>query len=151
MAAAIKHPVKSSERETARQVSQLIARLHRCGGRLKLVVETPEAVQQEVAIDAGLVNVLQSLADLVQGAEEVSMFGDDPELSPEQASEFLGVSRPTVVRRIKCGDLKARMVGAHHRIAMSDLLSFREQEAQRETALAEFSDLTDELVAKHER
>lgn len=54
-----------------------------------------------------------------------------------------------VVQRIKCGDLKARMVGAHHRIKMSEVLAFGAREAERDAALAEFSELTDEMAMKH--
>ena len=76
------------------------------------------------------------------------MFSDDPEISPETASGILGMSRPMVVQRIKCGDLKASMVGAHHRIKMSDIVAFRKREAERETAMAEFSELTDEMASR---
>jgi len=54
-----------------------------------------------------------------------------------------------VVRRIKLGDLAARKVGSHHRIKISELLAFKLREAEREAALAEFGETTDELAMKH--
>lgn len=73
----------------------------------------------------------------------------DPTLSLERASEILGIPRRITVRRIQCGDLKARMVGTRCLIEMSDLVAFREQETEREAAIAEFSELTDEMAAKY--
>jgi excisionase family DNA binding protein len=55
-------------------------------------------------------------------------------VTPEQASDLLGISRPTVVQRIKRGELKAHMVGAHHRILMSSLIAFRRREIERAAA-----------------
>ena len=146
-----KHVVASgsAERNSARWVSQVLALLSRSGGRLKLTYEPESGPPQEGYVDRRFALAIQELGELVQAADEISMFANDPEVSPEQASEVLGMSRPMVVQRIKCGDLQARMVGAHHRIKMSDLVAFRDQEAEREAALAEFSDLTDEMAAKH--
>jgi excisionase family DNA binding protein len=147
--ALIKHVVAADERDSAKWVSELLARLDQIGGELKLVVKPRNGVTQEISVDKNLAEAFRRLSNLIQTSEQVSMFSDDPEVSPEQASDVLGISRPMVVQRIKCGDLKARRVGAHHRIRMSDILAFRERESEREAAMAEFSELTDEMTAKY--
>lgn len=150
VAAAVKtHVVVQGERISAKGVSDLLARLVSVGGQVKLVVEPQGEAPQMVSINESLAEAFGQLSALIQAGGEVSMFVDDPELSPEDASDLLGISRPMVVQRIKCGDLKARMVGAHHRIKMSDLLVFRERETERDAALAEFSEITDEMALRH--
>lgn len=144
-----KHVVDDRERTSAKGVFEALARLIARGGRLQLVVEPRGEEAHAIAVGKGLAEAFRDLSSLIQTGGEVSMFVDDPELSPEEASDVLGMSRPMVVQRIKCGDLKARMVGAHHRIKMSELLAFRTREADREVALAEFGELTDELAMKH--
>jgi excisionase family DNA binding protein len=144
----VKHKVAEEERASAGWVSELLAKLREGGGRVKLVVEPALGLPQEVVVDRRLAEAIRELSDLIHTGGEVSLFGDDPEISPEQASELLGISRPLVVQRIKQGDLRARMVGTHHRIRVSDLLAFRAREADREAAMAEFSELTDAMAAK---
>jgi excisionase family DNA binding protein len=139
----------ADERVSAKQVSDLLARFNSLGGQVRLVIEPEGEAPQTVTVDKSLAEAFRQLSALVQTGDKVSMFVDDKELSPEDASDLLGFSRPMVVQRIKCGDLKARMVGTHHRIKMSDLLVFREREAEREAALAEFSHLTDAMALKH--
>jgi excisionase family DNA binding protein len=144
-----KHVVVGDERVSAKGVSDLLARLGSRGGQVKLVVELQGQAPRSVAVNKSLAEAFRQLSALIQTGDKVSMFVDDPELSPEEASDLLGISRPMVVQRIKCGDLNARMVGAHHRIKMSDLLAFRERAAEREAALSEFSRLTDDMALKH--
>ena len=145
----MRHAVADGERDAAKSVSDLIVLFSRIGGSLKLVVESQDGSPRETLVGQGLAQAFLQLSDLIQSGREVSMFSDDPEISPEMASDLLGISRPMVVQRIKCGDLNARMVGAHHRIKMSDILAFRAKEAEREAAMAEFSELTDEMASRH--
>jgi excisionase family DNA binding protein len=129
------HVVAPEERSSAKGVLDLLAQASGAGfGEIKLVFENAFGRKSAVVMPDGLVDVIKDLAGLIEGSRQVSLFADDPEVTPEQASDLLGISRPTVVQRIKRGDLKARMVGAHHRIRMSDLIAFRRREMEKETA-----------------
>tara|TARA_B100000378_G_scaffold271109_1_gene261217 strand:+ start:829 stop:1266 length:438 start_codon:yes stop_codon:yes gene_type:complete len=46
------------------------------------------------------------------------------EVSTTVAADHLGVSRPTVMKMIREGRLKAHLVGTHHRVKWSDLEEF---------------------------
>jgi excisionase family DNA binding protein len=56
------------------------------------------------------------------------------ELTTSQAAAVLGVSRPTVVRLIDAGKLRARRVGSHRRLALSDVIAYREASSERRHA-----------------
>ena len=54
------------------------------------------------------------------------------------AAVVLGVSRPTVVRMVEAGKLPARTVRTHRRLALGEVLAYREASAtKRRTALDE--------------
>lgn len=44
-------------------------------------------------------------------------------LTTQQAADLLGVSRPTVVRLIKSGELAAERIGNRHRLVLDDALA----------------------------
>lgn len=46
-------------------------------------------------------------------------------LTTQQAADLLGVSRPTVVRLIKSGELAAERIGNRHRLVLDDVLAGR--------------------------
>lgn len=131
------HVVAPEERSLAKGLLDLLAKAGGGGvSQVKVVVESALGRNSAVVVPDALVDVIKDLAGLLEGSRQVSLFGDDPEVTPEQASDLLGISRPTVVQRIKQGGLNARMVGAHHRIRMSDLIAFRQREMEK--AEAEF-------------
>ena len=55
------------------------------------------------------------------------MLAEDQELSPADASEILGISRPLVVHRMDIGDLPFRYVGKHRRASLKDVLALKAQ------------------------
>lgn len=129
------HIVAPEERTSAKGILRLLAEASGAHvGEIKLVFETASGRRAAVAVPHGLVDAIRDLAGLMEAGRRVNLFADDPEVTPEEASELLGLSRPTVVQRIKRGDLKARMVGTHHRIRMSDLIAFQRQEMEKAAA-----------------
>ena len=80
-----------------------------------------------------------ALGRLLQG-ERVAVLAEDQELSPNDAAEILGISRPLVVHRMDVGDLSFRFVGKHRRTKLKDVLALKtKMDAQRKAmeALAE--------------
>ncbi|SJM61129.1 possible excisionase [Gulosibacter sp. 10] len=68
------------------------------------------------------------------------------ELTTSLASAILGVSRPTLMKRIEAGEIPAHKVGSHTRINRDDLMRYRRsQEARRQAAIEGFLDIDDDL------
>lgn len=68
------------------------------------------------------------------------------ELTTQQAADFLGVSRPFVIKEIEEGRLPARKVGTHRRVLFRDLLDYRRQlDEKAERAMDRFAELDQEL------
>ncbi|MDN5757011.1 MAG: helix-turn-helix domain-containing protein [Tomitella sp.] len=74
------------------------------------------------------------------------MTPQEPQLTTQQVADLLGVSRPTVVRLIESGELRAERNGVRRRVLLGDALAYRERRRQRQYAMltATAVDLDDE-------
>jgi excisionase family DNA binding protein len=75
---------------------------------------------EQSALSILLQQVLQATA---RGAD-IEVFSADAELSPNQASDLLKMSRPHLLSFMDRGELPFHRVGTHRRIKMSDLREF---------------------------
>lgn len=93
--------------------------------------------------------VLEALAELLEAAadgERALVLRSPEDLTTEQAAAVLGVSRPTVIRLVEAGRLPARLVGTHRRLALGDVLAYREATAaKRRTALDDMTREAEDL------
>jgi excisionase family DNA binding protein len=95
----------------------------------------------KTAVD-GLIELLEAVAH----GDAATVVRTPREVSTQQAATVLNVSRPTVVKLIDAGVLPSRKVGSHRRIALSDLLAYRdEMVAGRRAALDQMSRRVDDL------
>ena len=59
-------------------------------------------------------------------------------LTTQEAADFLGISRPTLVKLLESGAMPFETVGRHRRVTLDDLLNYQEKEqARRRTVLAQ--------------
>lgn len=91
--------------------------------------------------------VAQVIAMMAQGKHVV--VGTMPEeLTTSVAAEQLGISRPTLMKLIRSGELPSHKVGSHHRVKRSDIEAFRRKRLERQAgAFEELRALEDELDA----
>jgi excisionase family DNA binding protein len=129
-------PLTAEDRECARQA------LGRLGTHPRLTTEDGTVVDLPGPVAEALTEMLTAAAD----GERVLVLRAPENLTTEQAAAVLGVSRPTVVRLVDTGKLQARMVGTHRRLALADVLAYREASARRRrNALDEMADDAEDL------
>ncbi|WP_198426106.1 MULTISPECIES: helix-turn-helix domain-containing protein [Microbacterium] len=88
--------------------------------------------------------LLQVLRGLARGRVSVTTLPE--EVTTTVAAELVGVSRPTLMKLVRSGELPSRQVGSHTRLATGDVLALRRRRAQaRREALEALRDLDDEL------
>lgn len=80
------------------------------------------------------------LRNLAKGTA-VAVTDQPEEMTPNEAAEFLNISRPSIVKLMDAGTLPYREVGSHRRIPFADLSAYRDQQAARSRIAM------DELVA----
>lgn len=97
-------------------------------------------------IPAELRELLIKVLAIVGRGDTVTIGSLPDELTTTVAAAQLGVSRPTLMRMIREGQIPARMVGTHHRLRTADVLDARRKrlEAQRR-AFNDLRDLEDSL------
>uniref|UniRef100_UPI0002F862EB hypothetical protein n=1 Tax=Bradyrhizobium sp. (strain ORS 278) TaxID=114615 RepID=UPI0002F862EB len=110
------------------------------GDQVEVRVRRRSGEDQVIRLPPNAASLLETaLGHLLQG-ERVAVLAEDQELSPNDAADILGISRPLVVHRMDVGDLPFRYVGKHRRAKLRDVLVLKSQiDAQRAAmeALAE--------------
>ncbi len=111
-------------------------------------------VHQRITAEDGTVldlpqPVVEAFEEILEAAaegERALVLRTPDDLTTEQAAAVLGVSRPTVVRLIEAGKLPARMVGTHRRLALGDVVRYRDASVRRRAeALDEMAREAEEL------
>ncbi len=77
--------------------------------------------------------IRQVLASLAAG-HQVTITENLAELTPNEAAQFLNMSRTHVMKLVLDGTLPTRMVGNHHRIPYPDLAAYKDQQRARSRA-----------------
>lgn len=112
---------------TARDRDLTRAALAQAGPRPRLSAEDGTPVEVPPSVTEALSEVLAAAAD----GELPVVLRASEDLTTAQAAVVLGVSRPTVVRLIDAGKLSARTVGTHRRLALGDVLAYRDASVSR--------------------
>jgi excisionase family DNA binding protein len=126
-------------RDEARELAE---QLHHNGRHLAVV---PDLASPHAVVDAKLTGdvptaaVPQALVELVTTVLETVARGGTlrittlpKELSTTVAAAELGISRPTLMKMIKRGEIDAHKVGSHTRLDAADVVRFKENRAARQ-------------------
>jgi hypothetical protein len=119
------------------------------GDQVEVRVRRRSGQDQVVRLPPKVAELLESaLGHLLQG-ERVAVLAEDQELSPNDAADILGISRPLVVHRMDIGDLRFRYVGKHRRTKLKDVLALKTIIDAQQTAMEALADDAEELRQSH--
>ncbi|WP_277454756.1 helix-turn-helix domain-containing protein [Janibacter sp. DB-40] len=102
---------------TADEALDPVPRYYLVGSMKDHPVELPEEVYQ----------VLRRVVDAMQKGLSVTISPTSQTLTTQQAADLLGVSRPTLIKALDGGRLPYTRSGSHRRIALTDVLDYREK------------------------
>src|SRR5215472_1065058 len=127
--------LSNQDRKTAKPLGKIGK-----GDQVEVRVRRKSGGDQVVRLPPQAAALLEAaLGHLLRG-ERVAVLAAGQELSPNDAADILGISRPLVVHRMDLGDLPFRYVGKHRRTKLGDVLALKvRMDAQRKAmeALAE--------------
>lgn len=106
---------------------------------------------QRLEIPEGLLDVLRFVAEALAEGRGVRVAPMDALLTTQQAAEFLGVSRPTLVSILERGEIPMDKPGRHRRVKLQDLVEYQDRmRLQRREALSRMivEARADDLYAK---
>lgn len=110
-----------------------------------LRVQLPETHEEAILPAAAVQILVEALSEMAEG-NAVALTAIHSELTTQQAADFLGVSRPFLVKAIDQGQLPHRKVGTHRRVLLRDLLIYKNQmEQKRGDTLGELAEQAQEL------
>lgn len=142
--------VADTERRQADQVLHLLdGHLDRLTLSAQSSSSTSGIPQTSEQLPAELVRVLATVVEVMAHGGTVTIGSLPEELTTSVAAEQLGISRPTLMKLIKGGELAAHKVGSHHRVRLSELRAFQRQRlAAQQRAFADLRDLVEDLDAR---
>ena len=99
-----------------------------------------------VDLPAAALNLVAEVMKHLAEGRSITVLGTDEEISPREAAELLGVSRPFAARLFDEGRIPSRRVGTHRRAFVRDVLAYRDQQhASRRGALNELAEESQRL------
>lgn len=127
------------------EILDFVAALERAGGAAparRPAIVAADGTQTE--IPESMVEVLRQVAQALGHGLGVNVAPLNAMLTTQEAADYLGISRPTLVRILDRGDLPMQRPGRHRYVRLSDLLDYRERTRR------ERRDALDEMVAVSE-
>jgi excisionase family DNA binding protein len=96
---------------------------------------------EQVPLPEEVYRVLVDVVDVMREGKVITLVPRTQRLTTQEAADFLGVSRPTLVKLLEDGKIPYDQPGRHRRIFFTDLLAFTErQHADRCAALDQMTE-----------
>ncbi|MBP6996803.1 MAG: helix-turn-helix domain-containing protein [Phycicoccus sp.] len=126
-------------------VLDFIGALERAGGQVperRPAIVAADGTRHE--IPESMVEVLRQVATALSTGMGVNVAPLNAMLTTQEAADFLGVSRPTLVRILDRGEIPMEKPGRHRYVRLSDLLEYQQRTREaRRAALGEMVRLTE--------
>ncbi len=91
--------------------------------------------------------ILDQVANALAAGEGITVAPQGMSMTTQQAADFLGISRPTLVRLLEAGEIPHDKPGRHRRVQLEDLVAYQAKfRSERRVALRELQ--RDSLGAK---
>lgn len=85
------------------------------------------AEHDRVEVPAELHQVLVQVVDALMAGRAVTITPRDLTMTTQQAADYLGLSRPTVVKLIDTGEIPAERIDARRRVKLTDVTAYRDR------------------------
>jgi len=101
---------------------------------------------EQVPLPAEVYRVLRQVVDVMREGKATLVAAQGMLLTTQEAADFLGISRPTLVKLLEDGAIPFEKPNRHRRVRLQDLVDFRaRQRADRRAALDEMTEEASEL------
>ena len=138
--------VEFSERD--RKKARLLGKLGK-GDQVEVRIRRKSGEDQSLRLPAKAESLLKAALGYLIDGERVAILTEDQELSPNDASNILGISRPLVVHRMDIGDLPFRYVGKHRRSKLKDVLALKTKMDVQRAAMEALAEDAEDLRQRY--
>ncbi|MCZ7627675.1 MAG: helix-turn-helix domain-containing protein [Microthrixaceae bacterium] len=126
LSSALRVEPKKAERESAAEVARAVR-----GRRRSFTLVLPDGTS--VPLPGALVEVLRASAGEMADGHAVTVLPSEVSLTPAEAAELLGLSRPFVARLLDEDEIPSERLprSRHRRVLLSDVLAFQAKRERR--------------------
>lgn len=97
-------------------------------------LRAPDGTERVIPVE--IFEVLEQVADVLAAGSGVTVAPNDLLMTTQQGADFLGVSRPTLIKYLESGALPFEKRGRHRRVLLRDLVAYQERfRVERRSAL----------------
>ena len=142
-----KKTVARADALLARRSGEALARLMESGAgdSYQFRVSGPAQTDIEITLPKGAMQVLaDALAEMAKGHAVITLPAAS-DLTPQQAADLLGVSRPFLLQLLRSQRIPCRYVGSHRRIRLQEILDYKAEQERRDQILNELTAQAQEL------
>jgi len=82
--------------------------------------------KNEVVLPESVIHLLEGILHNMADGKSVSLLPSEAIMSTQKAAQILSVSRPHMVQLLESGQIPFTKAGSHRRIALSDLMTYKE-------------------------
>ncbi|WP_193127717.1 helix-turn-helix domain-containing protein [Gulosibacter sediminis] len=123
-------PDENEERLLSRLSDELNSQA-RTGSKMRIISGDGD----ELELPARLFDIIRQVATTLSQGRGITVMPHDTVLTTQEAADFLGISRPTLVKHLAAGDIPFSLVGRHRRVRLADLLKFQAEDRAARRAL----------------
>ena len=111
---------------TEAQIIDFVRALERSGGQAPSIGPAiVDAEGRRSEIPPAMVDVLRQVAESLSRGQGVTVAPLNVMMTTQEAADFLGISRPTLVRILERGEIPMERPGRHRYVRLSDVLSYQ--------------------------
>lgn len=129
----IKRPTKQEQETAMESYNALSAMLE------QLKSSTPEIeieeTKEKIKIPLRVLKLLAKILKVTSQGNPISIIPIAVEMTTQAAAEFLGCSRPHLVKLLEDGEIPFTKVGKHRRVKFEDLAAYKKKKTKEREAL----------------
>lgn len=105
-----------------------------------------EVAGKKCEVPSALAEVFQKLLSEVVAGNPVTVIAHEKKMTTQDAADYLGMSRPTLIKFLEKYDVPVETIGRHRRIAFNDVVELQQRiRHDRREVLTELIRVTEEL------
>jgi excisionase family DNA binding protein len=127
-----------------RQTAARISDAGLAGGSGQTSIRFPDGTV--VPLSASLLKVLQASAEELADGHAVTVMSSEVALTPAEAADLLGLSRPFVVRLLDDGSIPSQLLpqSRHRKVLLSDVIAFQGHRARKRAGRQRIMEIVEE-------
>lgn len=118
-----RHPVLPPK-ESLAELSDLL-----CNHSGPITLSGPEG--PDLVLPGEIFEVLNSVVEAMAAGQAVIVAPVHQRLTTQQAADFLGISRPTLIKLLDSGEIRYEQPGRHRRVLLTDVIEYRRHRSSR--------------------